>query len=66
MHLANSTLGELVLLGGGHAQVAVLRQFAMSPLRVAADAGYARDTHRLLWHVARICRRQMVRPGFSH
>ncbi len=29
---ATSTLGELVLLGGGHAQVAVLRQFAMSPL----------------------------------
>ena len=29
---ANPTLGELVLLGGGHAQVAVLRQFAMSPL----------------------------------
>ncbi|MGB2263490.1 MAG: FAD-dependent oxidoreductase, partial [Candidatus Puniceispirillaceae bacterium] len=30
--MANPTLGELVLLGGGHAQVAVLRQFAMSPL----------------------------------
>ncbi len=33
MLAANPTLGELVLLGGGHAQVAVLRQFAMSPLR---------------------------------
>ena len=32
MLVANPTLGELVLLGGGHAQVAVLRQFAMSPL----------------------------------
>ena len=32
MLTANPTLGELVLLGGGHAQVAVLRQFAMAPL----------------------------------
>ncbi len=32
MLVASPTLGELVLLGGGHAQVAVLRQFAMSPL----------------------------------
>lgn len=32
MQSANPTLGELVLLGGGHAQVEVLRQFAMSPL----------------------------------
>ena len=32
MLTANPTIGELVLLGGGHAQVAVLRQFAMAPL----------------------------------
>jgi len=32
MKAAGPTLGELVLLGGGHAQVAVLKQFAMHPL----------------------------------
>ena len=32
MYAATPTLGELVLLGGGHAQVDVLKQFAMHPL----------------------------------
>ena len=59
--------GDLVLLGGGHAQVAVLKHFAMHPLPgLRLTLCLPRSQHTLFGHVAGIHRRHLVGAGYPY